>query len=394
MIVGAAITASAPQSVMIFVDISTFLLALRWIVSEPWRSPKRILWTGISIVAVTSVYMVNVIGRLLDELFFPAYRDVKVLPPLVIAANPRSGSTYLHRLLCRDRETFAYFRLYHTLFPAVTLYRLFDFFLWLDRVTGRPLTRLVGWLERRLFGGWEHVHDIGLGRAEEDEGLFLFPFATPALYMLFPFFREVPGLRFADGLPEWKRKAVAGYYESSVKRFLYATGSGNRIFLMKSVLFAGRMKLMAGVFPDARVVYLVRDPCEAIPSAVNMFTTFWSAHSPDIPKDSERAREWARLFVDYYRYFHENRQLLDGGRLMAVRFADLVSDPAGTVRRIYGRFGLSLRPELVESVANDSKRHEGGGEGRNHTLEEYGIDRQWVLAELEDIYTEYGLERV
>src|SRR5690349_23500172 len=42
----------------------------------------------------------------LDDILFPAYKDYKIEKPLFILGNLRSGSTFLHRLLSRDSETF------------------------------------------------------------------------------------------------------------------------------------------------------------------------------------------------------------------------------------------------------------------------------------------------
>ena len=43
---------------------------------------------------------------LLDDIFFPAYKKQLIEKPLFILGNLRSGSTFLHRLLSRDTETF------------------------------------------------------------------------------------------------------------------------------------------------------------------------------------------------------------------------------------------------------------------------------------------------
>ena len=378
---------------MIFVDLSAFFHALRVAFSQASVSPKRVLWIFVALFAVTGVYTLNSIGRLLDELLFPGYRDTPLRPPLIITANPRSGTTFLYGLMGADEETFTRVKLYHTLFPSVTLCRVFDFFARADRAAGGPLSRLIAWLDRVFFGGWAGMHAMGLEQPEEDEALFLFCFATPALYMLFPFFREVPELAFTDRLPEWKRDAVARYYASSLKRILYAAGGADKTLLMKSVLFAGRMKTVLGMFPDARIVHLVRHPYEALPSAIDMFSSFWHLHSPEIRKNSEESRGWARLYVEYYKYFHENRAILDRSNLVSVRYPDLKEDPAGTVKRIYGSFGLTPGPGVIERIEKNTMMNHDYKSNHECTLEDFGLDRGWVSGELKDIFEEYGFER-
>ena len=55
--------------------------------------------------------------RLLDHLFFPAYKKQKIVSPIYIIGNPRSGTTFTHRLISKDKR-FTYFELFHTIFPT------------------------------------------------------------------------------------------------------------------------------------------------------------------------------------------------------------------------------------------------------------------------------------
>jgi len=43
---------------------------------------------------------------LLDDIFFPGHKTQPIDKPLFILGNLRSGSTFLHRLLSRDSDTF------------------------------------------------------------------------------------------------------------------------------------------------------------------------------------------------------------------------------------------------------------------------------------------------
>jgi hypothetical protein len=342
---------------MISIDVSILYKMIRTIFSKRFRSPKRVLWTFIFILGTGLVYCLNVIGRLLDEIIFPGFRKVVIKPPLIIVANPRSGTTYLHRLLCYDENNFVYFKLYHTLLPSITIFRIIGFFRYIDLLIGGPLDKFIHWLDKQFFQGWEDIHPMGLNTAEEDEGLFWFPLATPALYMLFPLFREVPSLRFADDLPAWRRRALVRYYRSSVQRFLYATGKEDHIFLLKSVLYNGRMKIVNEIFPDARIVYLVRNPYEVLPSIISMFTTFWKVHSPDLLRDPRFTQEWARLGIDYYKYFHDNKDILDESNFVVLLYTELIQDPAKVIRQICKKFSIPLSQSFIEHVRWEAERH-------------------------------------
>ncbi len=65
----------------------------------------------------------------LDDIFFPGHKTQPVEKPLFIIGNLRSGSTFLHRLLSRDSETFTSLTTWDIyLTPSVTQKKLTQFF--------------------------------------------------------------------------------------------------------------------------------------------------------------------------------------------------------------------------------------------------------------------------
>jgi hypothetical protein len=160
--------------------------------------------------------------------------------------------------------------------------------------------------------------------------------------------------------------------------------------LSKNVHSSGRVFSLLEAFPDATFIFIVRSPYQAIPSLISLFYTVWQVHSPDIPKQSPETRALARMGFDYYHYLREVCQRLPAERHLCVRFEDLVRDPEGAVERIYGHLGLSmsdtLRARLGEAV---QERQERQGTHR-YSLGEYGLDRETIYRELEDVFATFG----
>ena len=61
------------------------------------------------------------IGMVLDPLFFPRLRRTRVKAPIVIVGNPRSGTTFLQRLMARDTANFSCLKMWEIFFaPSIT----------------------------------------------------------------------------------------------------------------------------------------------------------------------------------------------------------------------------------------------------------------------------------
>jgi hypothetical protein len=375
-----------------YVDLSTLYRCLKTLYSAKWRSKKRIVFGTIAFLAISAIHLINAFTRLLDEIFFPGYRSIRLTKPLLITANPRSGTTFLHRLISLDEERFASFKLRHALLSSISMTRLMDFLAPIDRSLGGPLKRLIDKAFDKGFVRWEGIHKVGFNEPEEDEALFFFLYASPAMYGVYPFFREVPSMRFADSLPERKRRALVRYYRGSVRRFLYTQGRG-RTFLLKTVLLNGRVKIMHEVFPDANIVYLVRSPYDVLPSFASMFTSFWKKHSPEITDDSDLTREWIKLGVEYYRHFHDNRHLFSDSQLVVYHYDQLAENPREVVESIYRRFDIALSSRFSDRLDGALKKQRKYRSIHDYSLERYGVERDWVYRNLSEVFETYGLKR-
>ncbi|MFW6051864.1 MAG: sulfotransferase family protein [Myxococcota bacterium] len=355
---------------------------------------RRLRWYGtITPLWLVLQRMLN-LGFALDDVLFPGHRDHPVVAPTFIFANARSGTTLLHRLMSLDEERWAAPKLYQSLFPAVTWHRAFAGLDQIDRRTGRHLRKLVDRVNDEYLGpGWEGIHELRLDKAEEDEAAWLWPLLTTTITLLFPDAdRFERALRLDRVEPETRARYMA-YYESIIQRLLYAAG-GDRTFLNKNVFFAHRIGAVLERFPDARFIYLVRHPYDAIGSMLQMWYVAWEAHSPDIPKDSEYSRAMGQVAVDYYRLALDARGLIPPEQFHLVRFADLVADPRRAVERIYAHFGIPMT-DVYAARLKEATAGAGAFKSRGHqySLEEFGISRDDVYAQLRDAFEEFGFER-
>lgn len=321
-------------------------------------------------------------GRLLDRLLFADYRFQQIRAPLFIIAGPRSGTTFLHRLLCMD-DQFTYFKLYHTLLPSVALIKLIGVLGRADRWLNGTFVKVANRLSRLVFKGWIGIHETLLTEAEEDEQFFLYTLLSPSFFMFFPFMEELAHLKFIDRMPRKTRLKLMDYYRDCLKRHIFATGP-QRTLLAKNVLIQGRLRAVMKAIPDMRIVYLVRNPYAAIPSFVSMYSAMWRLLSPELAKSQKHARELAKLLCDYYAYFEEIKSEFPSHQLIEVRYEDLVTDPEGTVKRIYRKFGLKLSGEFLRILKRESARAAGYKSAHKYTLEDLGLSEAFLRKHLKD----------
>jgi hypothetical protein len=375
----------------VFVDLGTYFRAMGIALFRRPVRLRRWLYVLTYHALFWMMWWWAAIGRALDHVLFPGFRRQPVRAPVFIVANPRSGTTLLHRLMSLDEERFLPFQLYQTLFPAIVHQRFLALLAWLDRRTGRLLERLLRRFERRVFKGWKGIHALGFNRAEEDEMLFVYTLLSPGIYLLFHSIKALRHVSFADQLPERKRRRLMRYYRGTLQRHLYANGP-DKVFLDKNTLFCGRIHCVLDAFPDARVVYLVRHPCEVVPSFVSMFYTGWHAHSPDIAKDGAPSQELADVAMAFYELMLEARAELEAKGVVTVRYTELVADPKAVVERVYDRFGLPMGDALrqrLEAATDQAREYRSE---HHYTLEEYGLTRQGVAARLGPVLEAYGFE--
>src|SRR6187551_1646492 len=289
---------------------------------------RKGLYTGGFALAYTLMCGSVSIARWLDRFVYPEFELTPVTPPVFVIATPRSGTTFLHHLLALDDERFVSFKLYQTLAPSVLLDRAIAALRDLDEQAGLGLGKVLDAIDRRMFTAWNGIHRVGLRADEEDENLFVYSLVSPALYMLFPAIQTMPELVDLSGFTQHSLRRLAHDYRETVRRLLYVTG-GQRTPLIKNVLLPSRLPVAKLAFPNARYVHIIRDPREAIPSAVSLFYAMWQTHSPNIEANSPQTRALADMFLKHYRLLCDEKAKPAADSWVTVHFEALVSDPVG-----------------------------------------------------------------
>lgn len=216
------------------------------------------------------------IGLYLDELFFPGYHGIKIKEPVFIIGNPRSGTTYLQRLLARDTSQFLSMRIWEIFgSPSITIRRVIRWAVKMGRSVGVPITRRIRRMER-LWKADDKIHRFKLRSPEEDEYLFIHNFSTLKIWSFAAMVDETePYIYYDEKITEDDNNRIMDFYESCLQRHYFYHGQYRKHYLSKNPNFSPAIKNLLNKFPDAKFIYLIRNPLEAVPSHISLKEREW-----------------------------------------------------------------------------------------------------------------------
>ncbi len=348
--------------------------------------PRFILFVGC--VIIPSILLLRVIVLFfqgLDHVFFPGFRYQEVKKPLFILSNPRSGTTFLHRLLEKD-DQFTYLTLWQSLFNSITLYKLVEFTGNVDQRIGRPITRLLDAIDRSSFKGWDGIHKTGLRYSEEDEFLFVNLFLTPGLILFFPYLREVADIYSIDDLPDKARKKVVKNIRRAVQRHVYATRG--KTFLAKNATAGGRLGIYREAFPDMRAIYIRSPLLKSVASSLSVFTKPWSFHSPACYRRKYESLSVVEMVHSNYLGIMRQRKKFADDDVIDIEYDNLVSDSEATVKSIYQHFGLSMSTEYRYRLGQGCTLAKSYKSTHVYSIEDYGFTHQEIAHYFSGLPTE------
>lgn len=242
---------------------------VRW--RDP-RAPMRGRRAAVLLLAMPLFLLVQFVHAaclLLDEILFPRYRRVNIGRALFVIGIPRSGTTFVHRTLAQDAAHYTTFRTWQALLaPSITQRRLVQALGAIDRVFGSVARRALEALTRRLSGGLDAIHEVGL-RAPEEDYLALLPAGGCFVMLLaFPSAMELQALgQFDRRMPATRRRRLARFYHGCLQRHLYASGGG-RTLLSKNAAFGSWVGALREQCPQARFLVCLREPVAAFHSQI------------------------------------------------------------------------------------------------------------------------------
>jgi len=307
----------------------------------------------------------------------PDVLDVPIRKPLFIVSLPRTGTTFLHKLLANDPNA-RYLTAWEGIWPVR---RRAD----VDKFSDSRLTRArrVSKLFDILFPRLKSIHKFDPDGPEECIGLMKNTFVMPQIMWQRSYrswLLEQPSEVWTSAYLEYRQQLQLIQYARPLPGY----------WLLKSPVHIYGIDALLKLFPDSVIVLIHRDPVESIPSMCSLLhygvamLTNGQQHLKEIP---EVVLDWV---VEGLMRAEVARGKAGDNRVYDIRYEDLVLNPLATVEGLYAFAGHTYTRDFQARASQWLKNHPKNKYGNHiYSLDEFGLTRGSIRDSLSWYYKRY-----
>jgi Sulfotransferase family len=296
----------------------------------------------------------------------PEIHDIELLPPVVIAGLPRTGTTHLHNLLGAAPT-----------FRTLPYWESFEPFPLPSEVGVEPDPRAARMdvavqVMDILMPHFALMHEMTTEHVHEEIQLL----ANDVSTMFMETLAQVPLWR--DYYLAHDQTSTYEYLAIQLKALQFLRG-GNR-WLLKSPQHLEQLPVLEQVFPGVAVVCTHRDPVPVALSMLAMITYSARMHRSVVPVE-EIAAAWIYRLELMLAALIRDREVVIPQRSIDVGFDDFMADEFGVAEQVYGLVGEPVTDDARTAMADYLKGHQRGRLGRVVTsCEMFGLSEDQLRA--------------
>ncbi len=293
--------------------------------------------------------------------------------PLIVTGLPRSGTTFLHRLLAEapGARALPTWLLWEPIPGPGTDRRLL-------------LARRRVALLRRLAPELDTKHRVDAEAPEECVLLFGQSFFSVSFWMFAPVYSYL----------EWliEQDPTAAYADYRTYLLYFMRQSPGRRLTLKSPSHMGALPQLLDQIPEALVVQTHRDPLPICASTNSLFRSFHGLMTAELD-----LQKMARTNVSLLAYAADASLQVRGAhagsdRVLDVRYDEITADALGTVRKIYDHFDLAWNPGLEARLRAFIARNPQHKHGRHsYSAAEFGLTESELEARFSAYRQRFGV---
>ncbi|MCC6869224.1 MAG: sulfotransferase [Burkholderiales bacterium] len=305
----------------------------------------------------------------------PAIAALPIVAPIFILGLPRTGTTLLQGLLAAQPGLRTPLRWETDLTPVP------------PAVAGKRqvkaqvrYAKAATGFANRLSPGLPLAHPIGAMLPEECNPLLMSSFRALLFTTFFPsvaYHDYLYASRFAHAY-EWHRRHLQ----------VLSFAAPPATWVLKAPVHMASLAELLTTYPDARVVFMHRDPLAVLPSMCALTIALRRLVTP-VQDGHAIGRELMRNLPRMFAAGHAVRERWPASapRFIDVRYDDLVARPAATVHAILEHFALpqqGVDAAVARFLADDAKRRR---ERHAYALDDFGLAREAIRATFAREYT-------
>lgn len=298
----------------------------------------------------------------------PAILHGPIERPIFITGLPRTGTTFLHRLLMEDPDNLAP-KVWQTIYPYPLGRRARD---GRDPRPARVARQLRAF--ERLAPEFRGLHPLDSNSPQECSEITAHVFRSlrfDTTYRI-PTYRHwldndghLPAYQFHKRFLQHLQHQLSGHEADESQCGRWVVKCPDHLFALDAIRV---------VYPDARLVFVHRDPVKVLLSVAKLTEVL--------------RRPFTRRIDNHDIGVQESRRWVDGAQRMIaagddaglpepichVYHTDLVANPVGTVAELYRHFGLTLTPSVAASIRTYAQQRPNGGYGpRTYRFQDHGL---------------------
>ena len=307
----------------------------------------------------------------------PTIETLPIRRPIFITGLPRSGTTFLHRLMLEDPSNRAP-AVWETISPSPT--------------AGSAEKRIAAVARQLKAFTWlapdfPGLHPMEATSPQECSEITAHMFRS----LRFDTNYHIPSYRsWMDA--DVVRHLPAYRFHKRFLQYLQFQDGTQRRWVLKCPEHLFALEAIRAVSPDARLVFVPRDPTKVLVSQARLTEVL--------------RRPFTRKLDPKTLGPHESRRWLDGTRRMIavgddaglpdpvchVHHLDLISDPVATVEGVYRHFGIGFPPQAAAGIEAYVRAKPRGGYGaHSYRFEDHGLDEAQERAKFRPYMVHFGV---
>lgn len=360
---------------------------------RPKRSLKRISWLVNFYLGYPIWQLIVWSGLIFDRIFFPKFKTVKIREPIFILGNPRSGTTFLHRLLAKDNNNFVTMKTWEIFAaPSIVGRKIVRKLTKLDRQIGKPGRKQLEEIEYRIQKD-NPIHKMAFWQPEEDDYLFLHIWSSLKAWTLSGMVKEAKIYTYFDKLmPQQDKDRILKFYKRCLQRHLFFHKTKNKHYLAKNPNFTPMIGSLNNHFPDCKIIYLIRNPLKVIPSFVSMLKKQSKVLDNQITTAAlcdyvlQMAKHW-------YTYPLQMLDQMPSNDYEIIKLEDLAKNVKTTIKSLYQKFNLPLSSKFEKRLTKAAKKSRRHKSKHDYSLAAAGLTKNLILTKFEDIFRRFGFDK-